>query len=49
MKEQLTITIDPKIKKEAIKIFKENGQKMSSVIEIHLSKLIKEKKCKIKK
>lgn len=42
MKEQITITIDPEIRKRVAVILEQNGQKMSSVIELHLKKIIKE-------
>ena len=42
MKEAITISIDPEVRKKAVEILEQNGQKMSSVIELHLKEIIKE-------
>jgi len=42
MKGAITISIDPEIKKQVVEILKQKGQKMSSVIELHLKEIIKE-------
>ena len=44
MKEQITITIDPEVRKKVAMILKQNGQKISSVIELHLKEIIKNDK-----
>ena len=41
MKEAITISVDPKVKEEVVEIFEQNGQKMSSVLELYLKEIIK--------
>ena len=42
MKTTINLSIDSEVKRKANDIFKKNGQKMSSVIELHLKEIIKQ-------
>lgn len=42
MKEAITISIDPEVRRKAVEILEKNGQKMSSIIELHLKEIIKQ-------